>query len=185
MSKNEILENLNNGDQKAFKLLFDMLFYGFFGFAFRYVKNKETAEELVEDVMVLMWEKRGEFDDFDRMKAYLFAALRNKSLDYLKSNSKMILMEIGGLDVVEEDPFLIEEEFHALIYQALDALPDKCRKVFELSCLEGMKYKQISEELGISLNTVKSQRSRAIKLIKIYLGKYIVLLLLTFYFQNL
>lgn len=162
-----------------------MMFYGLFGYAYKFVKSKEIAEELVEDVMVIMWEKQGQFDEYDRLKAYLFGVLRNKALDYLKSNSKMMFSEIDNHEIADEGPAVIEEELHVLIYHALDSLPAKCRQVFELSCIEGLKYSEISERMGISINTVKSQRSRAIKLTRSFLDEYMLALYLSFYMHNL
>jgi RNA polymerase sigma-70 factor (ECF subfamily) len=70
------------------------------------------------------------------------------------------------------EQLILEEEVHYLLFQALDSLPEKCRQVFELSCLEGMKYKDIAEDLQISINTVKSQRARAIDLLRKQLKDY-------------
>ena len=61
---------------------------------------------------------------------------------------------------------MIEEETHSLLYQALETLPNKCKEVFVQSCLNGLKYEDIAEEMQITLNTVKSQRARAIQLLK-------------------
>jgi len=108
-------------------------------------------------------------------------------LDLLKKNEKTVSLDTlaGRESLTTTDNFIIEEEVHATLYHALASLPPKSRRVFELSCLEGLKYSEIADEMGISLNTVKSQRARAIELLKEMLKDYpyyyMVVFLLTKY----
>jgi len=132
-----------------------------------------VAEEIVENVLFILWQKRHKMDEVDYLKPYLYAMVRNTSLDYLKNQKKFERYDKEKHDSIQlMEQFIIEEETHAILFQALDSLPNKCRKVFELSCLEGVKYADIAEDLQISLNTVKSQRARAIKLLRIHLKNH-------------
>lgn len=93
--------------------------------------------------------------------------VKNGSVTALKKQQKNVkLDESLSDDVLEFDFNILEEEVYAVLIEALNSLPEKCKEVFELSCLEGMKYKDIAEQLAISVNTVKSQRARAIELLK-------------------
>ena len=182
-----LIKGLNKGNIKDY----DELFYMFYGrlcaFAMRYVKDQESAEEVVEEAMVVLWEKREKFDSIAGLKSYLYSTVRNASLDLLKKNEKTVSLDTlaGRESLTTTDNFIIEEEVHATLYHALASLPPKSRRVFELSCLEGLKYSEIADEMGISLNTVKSQRARAIELLKEMLKDYpyyyMVVFLLTKY----
>lgn len=137
-------------------------------YSFKFVKDKYEAEEIVEDCFVILWEKRENLMHIEDIKSYLYTMVRNASFKYLDKSTKVVPLRFIHLkEVAPIDNDIIEEEVHSvLLFEALQKLPNKCREVFELSCLKGMKYKDIAEDLNISLNTVKSQRSRAIELIK-------------------
>lgn len=93
--------------------------------------------------------------------------VRNGSLLALKKEQKVVELDHKLSDETTEFDFnILEEELYSDLIDALNSLPEKCKEVFELSCLEGMKYKDIAEQLNISINTVKSQRARAIELLK-------------------
>ena len=164
---------LKQGDKKAFRAIFDAYYKRLYAFSIKYVEDNYAAEDIVEGVLLLLWQKRHSMDKVQNLKSYLYSMVRNASLDYLKKEKKLVRLDIEKHDsVAMMEQFVIEEETHAILFQALDTLPPKSRKVFELSCLKGMKYKDIAEELHISLNTVKSQRARAIELLKKQLKNY-------------
>src|SRR5690606_19629473 len=93
-------------------------------------------------------------------------------------------LDISGIDIEDHeghDAYIMEEELHTILFNSLKELPDRCREVFLLSCIYRMPYKEISIELGISVNTVKSQRTRAIELLKGKLKKLYTILFLIEY----
>jgi RNA polymerase sigma-19 factor, ECF subfamily len=164
---------LQKGETNAFKIIFNSYYHRLYSFSLNYVTEDYAAEEIVENVLLKLWQKRHKLDKIENLKSYLYTMVRNASLDYLKKEKKFVRLDIKKHDsVTSKDQFIIEEETHAILFQALENLPKKCRKIFELSCLEGLKYKDIAEDLQISINTVKSQRSRAIELLKSYLKNY-------------
>jgi len=164
---------LKKGDQKIYKAIFDTYFKRLYSFSIKYVKSTHAAEEIVENVFLILWQKRHKLDTVKNLKSYLYAMVHNASLDYIKSNKNFIQFNIKEHDsTILMEQLIIEEEVHILLIKALDSLPEKCRQVFELSCLEGMKYKDIAEDLQISVNTVKSQRARAIDLLRQKLKDY-------------
>ena len=169
MNKDNLLVGeLNKGSEKAYDKLFHMFFGRLCVFAMKFVKDHESAEEVVEDAMVVLWEKREKFEDLAALKAYLYTTVRNGSLDYLKRNGRNTSLDAleNSQSFATTDDYILEEEVHAVLYQAMASLPKKCRRVFELSCIDELKYSEIAADMGISLNTVKSQRARAIQLLK-------------------
>lgn len=155
-------------NQETFKKLFDALYPRLIAYSYKYVKDKYIAEEIVGECLAILWEKRAGLSHIEDLKSYLYTMVRNASFKSLENNSRVISLKNEHIKyIIDIEHDIIEEEVHGvLLLQALDALPIKCREVFELSCLRGMKYKDIAEDLNISLNTVKSQRSRAIELLK-------------------
>ncbi len=166
-TNSDLISKLKEGSSEAYKIFFEAFYERLYAYSFRFVQNKFAAEEIVENAMVILWEKRKKMDNIASVKSYLYAIVRNASLDYLKKEKKKISLDLENHDSFDTiDAFILEEEVHALINSALNSLPKKCRKVFELSCIEGLKYKDIAEDMQISLNTVKSQRARAIQLLQ-------------------
>lgn len=164
---------IKNGDRNAYKTIFDAYYKRLYVFALKYVEDSYMAEEIVENVLFILWQKRHKMGDIDNLKSYLYAMVRNTSLDYLKNQKKFERYDKEKHDSIHfMEQFIIEEETYAILFQALESLPSKCRKVFELSCIEGVKYADIAEDLQISLNTVKSQRARAIELLRKHLKNY-------------
>lgn len=162
-----VISNLKKGNSKAFKELFDVFYERLYAFSFKYVQDNYAAEEIVENTMLMIWERRKSLDTIKDLKSYLYTSVRNASFDYIKKEKKVVPINIemhDSIDYFKQN--VIEEETHKLLIDALNALPEKCRKVFELCCMEDLKYKDVAEELQISVNTVKSQRTRAIKLLK-------------------
>lgn len=177
---------LDKGEANAFKIIFDTYYKRLFMFSLNYVGDNYAAEEIVENVLLKLWKKIHKLNEIENLKAYLYTMVRNASLDYLKKEQKFVSLDIqkhGSIPLKEQ--FIIEDETHVILFQAMETLPKKCRKVLELSCLNGIKYKDIAEDLQISINTVKSQRARAIDLLRSYLINYplyqILLVLFNFF----
>ncbi len=164
---------LKEGDTKTYRTIFEAYNKRLYSFSLKIVENAFAAEEIVENVFLKLWQKRHKMDDVKNLKSYLYTMAYNASLDFIKKNKKFVRFNIEEHDgTVLMEQLILEEEVHYLLFQALDSLPEKCRQVFELSCLEGMKYKDIAEDLQISINTVKSQRARAIDLLRKQLKDY-------------
>jgi len=154
-------------DEVYYKELFYSLYPRLVSYSFGFVKDNFLAEEVVENVMLQLWENRIKFEKIIDVKSYLYTMVRNGSLQALKKEQKNVELDYKLSDQTSDFDFnILEEELYSALIEALNSLPEKCKEVFELSCLEGMKYKDIAEQLNISVNTVKSQRARAIELLK-------------------
>ena len=162
----EILNGLKVGNQVAFKKVFDFFYDRLYAFSFKYVKNNYAAEEITANTMLYLWEKRENISNINDIKPYLYKVTRNASLRYIKDSNKVMPLDSEYNKLPHLDEEIIEEEVHAALLKAVESLPDKCKRVFELCCIEGLKYKEVAEELNISVNTVKSQRARALALLK-------------------
>ncbi len=149
-------------------------------FAREYVILEEDAENITQDVFTDMWEKRDSIDLIENVNAYLFRLVKNRCLDYLKHKAfeQKYIEHIQSSFEVELSLKLqslecnISEvnETEVLIRKAINSLPKRCRDIFMLSRMEGLKYREISERLGISVNTVECQMSIALKKLRGKLG---------------
>lgn len=148
-------------------------------YSYGFVKDNFLAEEVVGNVMLQLWENRVKFEKIIDVKSYLYTMVRNGSFLILKKEQKGIQLnpELSH-ETLDFDFNVLEEELYSTLIQALNSLPEKCKEVFELSCIEGLKYKDVAEQLNISINTVKSQRARAIELLKVKLKNHSELLFL-------
>ncbi len=137
-------------------------------FAKEFVILEEDAENITQDVFTILWEKRDFIGHIDNMNAYLFRLVRNKCLDYLKH--KMFEQKyVESVQTSYEADVAEDNDTEILIRAAINSLPKRCRDIFLLSRVEGLKYREISEQLGISVNTVECQMGIALKKLRMKL----------------
>lgn len=152
-------------------------------FAKEFVMLEEDAENITQDVFADLWERRDSMSEIENVNAYLFRLVKNRSLDYLKrkiSEQKYVestqtsfeielSLKLQSLDRFDACYFLEGNDTEILIRAAINSLPKRCRDIFLMSRLEGLKYKEISERLGISIKTVECQMGIALKKIRMKL----------------
>ena len=179
----ELFAGFRAGDQLGFELLFKRYFEGLSHYAFRYLKDNQAAEDVVQDVFFKLWNKREQLRAEIEIKPYLFIAVKNTSLNQIKSNSRISDVDDDhfGNMVVNNRTAADDMELHELemrVKQVIDTLPPKCREVFILSRYEEKSYKEIAEHLNISVKTVENQMGKALKRLREGVGKYMKPLLL-------
>ncbi|MCV9386335.1 RNA polymerase sigma-70 factor [Reichenbachiella ulvae] len=180
MAKNSV-HIFDFSDEKQFELLFKEFYQPLTAFAFQYLKDSIEAEETIQEIFSTLWQKSEEIEIRTTVKSYLYGAVRNNCLNQLK-HKKVIqaheeTVRFQGEESNGED-FLELEELQQRIDSALDSLPEKCRQIFEMSRFEDKKYKDIAEELDLSIKTVETQMSRALKVMRAALGQYLTVLVL-------
>jgi len=159
-------------------VLFKTHFAGLCFFANSYVKDYDTAREIVQETFLGFWEKR-ETIDLDRpVKAYLNMMVYNKCTNYLRNNRKfdfsiLSIEKLMDITEYEDSDSLVEDELKNKIETAIEELPEKCREIFRLNRYENMKYQEIADHLQISVKTVESQMSKALQHMRVRLADYI------------
>ena len=169
-----------------FEKLYKLYYPKMFAFAQNYVPANEDAENIVQDVFLILWERKDEIEISFTLTTYLFTLVKNRCLNFLRHklieeeyNSQMkeeLRFKLYALETFDYS-YQSEEELQEIIRRALDTLPERCREVFIKSRIEGLKYKEISDELGISVNTVENQMVTALKKLCVALKDYLALLL--------
>jgi RNA polymerase sigma-70 factor (ECF subfamily) len=160
-------------DQQAYKELYTSLYAYLFGFARTIAPSRETAEEIVSDVFIRLWERRKELEKIENLKVYLYVATRNVAFNYLDRQKRTPTHSIDDIsdDISAEftsiyfDPeqLLITADMLALIQKAIDQLPPKCKVIFKLIKDDGLKYREVAEVLGLSVKTVENQLAIALE----------------------
>ncbi len=173
----EILRRLAQGDQSALQQLFDQHYVSLCRVALRLVHRTEIAEEIGQDVFVYLWEKRGDYQIYTSVGAYLTRAVRNRCLNHLKSRaarydwSQEIQDYQPPADAAPDDTLQVAE-LTAALEQILPQLPEKCRLVFSLSRYEEHSYREIADQLGVSVKTIEYYMGKALRLIRQHLVRY-------------
>ncbi len=164
----ELFRRIKCNDSIALKVLYEKYYSSLCYFSSKFVKNTEIAEEVVSDVFLNIWMKRGRIEIRTSLKIYLYTSVRNRSLNYLKQ----IKIDFEDLETADKenksselgaDRIINYEELNDKINHLLKQLPEKREIVFRLNRVNGLSYKEISEILSISINTVQNQMVRAVK----------------------
>jgi RNA polymerase sigma-70 factor (ECF subfamily) len=154
-----------------FEKLFKEYFIPLSHYSYKIVKDIDTAKEIVHNVFVNLWEKRNEVHMNVSLRSYLFTAVRNRSLNYLRDHSKFtsadseMMREI--VDPQTEDSSDYDEaQIQQRILKEIENLPEKCAEIFKLARFENLKYREIAEKLNISVKTVEAQMSKALRILR-------------------
>jgi RNA polymerase sigma-70 factor (ECF subfamily) len=151
--------------EETFSTLFDQYYEALCFFADKYLEDMDLSRSVVQDVFVDIWIKREKISPNLSLKSYLYFAVRNRSLDYLRKNKRSVKFSEGSENNLVT-PFkdrVEEAEVHARINKSINELPERCREIFILCRFEGLKYSQCAEKLNISVKTVESQMAIALK----------------------
>ncbi len=168
---------LQNGDREAFKQIFDEHYRNLVLYANKFVMDSDAACDLVQDVFVYLWEKRQNINIDRSLSSWLFRAVRNASINYLKKSAykedyiRQFLFSVNdaGLTSSPGDNALervIHNELAEKIEAVIASLPEQCRNIFRMSRFRGMKNREIAEIYSISVRTVETQIYRALKVLK-------------------
>jgi len=158
-----------HSDQKAFKQFYQNFFFKLYQFSYFYVSSKESAEELVNDVMLGLWKKRSTLNTISNIEVYLYVAVKNASFNYLRSQKRLVPLSMDDLNVdhfyfaTNPELTLINSELRMQLHEAIDQLPPRCKIIFKLIKEDGLSYKDVASILGISPKTVDSQLCLALK----------------------
>jgi RNA polymerase sigma-70 factor (ECF subfamily) len=173
----EVLELLGQGSEYAFTQLFDHYNGQILNAALRFLKSRELAEEVVQEVFLKVWVKREEMVKAVNFEGYLFTMARNQVFDGIKLLAKETTTkkefargvgQVGGTD----HP-LIEKQYQELLLEAVDLLPPQQKQIFNLAKIEGLSHQAIAEQLHISRLTVKTHMAKALQSIRQKLQRHI------------
>ncbi|OIP83874.1 MAG: RNA polymerase subunit sigma-70 [Porphyromonadaceae bacterium CG2_30_38_12] len=180
-----LLQQLKNGEEKAYRLLFKKHYGLLCSIASEFLKDDYLAETIVGDVILYIWENRQTIEIQTSIRSYLIRAVRNKCINYLQLNhvkketslpeNEILAPSENSYFISDSFPLaiLLEKELEQKIEDAIQHLPLESREVFELSRFENLSYDEIAQKLGISVNTVKYHIKNALSKLRNDLGNYL------------
>lgn len=175
-----IISNVKEGDEESFKRLFDRYRNELFTYCLRITKERLLAEEIVQDVFMIIWQKREELQPELPIQPYLYTITQNLAFNFLKKAAKDAKMRRQVFYESQKEfrqEWLVDfQDTKELIEQAIRQMPSRQREIFSLSRNENKSHDEIARELQISKNTVKDQIFKALKAIKHYLQTHQLLL---------
>jgi len=181
-------KRIHSGDEKALSQLRIEWSHKLSVFALSYVRCSYTAEDLVQDTFIKLWESRQDINKYDSIGAFVYTILKNKCLDYLKhktielrynqqSSSEYINLQANKYALEDESINIITDaQINKALTDAVRKLPRPCRDVFIMSRYNGLKNQEIANELSISVKTVEYHMTRAIAFLKKEMEEYFIFL---------
>lgn len=178
MGRSLLIQQLKDGNEKVFEQIVKSYWPRLYAFANIYVINKEAAKEIVQDTFLVLWSQRKYLEDNTCLITYLMVVGRNKCLNYLKSLqlhtipiddlNEYTVYQRSNVYVLEDDSLeiLITKELAQAIATSLEKLPAQTKEIFMLSRYNGLKNKEIADQLGISTKSVEYHITNTLKQLK-------------------
>ena len=169
-TESEWVRKIRTGDGEAFERLFSLYCQPLIHFVRRYVQDTSIAENLVQDVFLAIWVNRSQLDPALNIKTYLYTAARNQALKHLRHSdverrsAEEVTLAFSRQKTPEGE--WQEKEIAASVYQAIEALPEKCRILFSMNRFDHLTYAEMAEIQHISIKTVETQMGRALKFLR-------------------
>ena len=189
-----IINALKQGDNQAYKYIYDHHYVLLCKIAYEFLKDDFIAETIVNETISHVYEIRESLQITSSLRSYLVRAVRNRCINYLQLEYKRKEKRINTINntnewlnsIAESDEYplaiLLEKELEHEIFHAIENLPEECKRVFKMSRFENKSYEEIARNLNISINTVKYHIKNALAKIAQKLNKYWLILLLGGYF---
>jgi RNA polymerase sigma-70 factor (ECF subfamily) len=171
-------------DKEHFKRFYEEHFVSVMRYCNSIVKDQTEASDIVQQAFIVLWQKRNEIYIHSSEKSYLYKMVYNSSLQFLekrrtRSSSEQQVASSQMKVVVMNSA--AEQELETMIYEAIRQLPTQCRRIFEMSRNENLKYREIAVQLDLSEKTVENQMGKALKILRIALKDYLPSLLFLIY----
>ncbi len=178
--------SLRGGSELAFTTLFNHYNLNLCSYAFRILNNNEEAREIVHITFCRIWDRRKSLEIKESLESYLYKSVYNNCISLLrKKKQHAMYVELGMADIyfnrIIQNPHaemkLIDSEYRKYILSAINELPERCREIFIKCKIEGKTYPEVAKMLGISVKTVETQMSNALKKLRKNLDWLLILLI--------
>lgn len=176
LTDHQLSDLLIKGDETAFIQIFKRYNSILYIHAFKKLKNKEEAKDIVQETFAVLWAKRNSIVFNTNLSGYLYVSIRNRIFDYLShqevESKYMVSLQdfLDREDTAVTDHLIREKQITEIIEREIASLPPRMRLVFELSRKKHLSHKEIAEELGISEQTVTDQVKKALKILRVKVG---------------
>jgi RNA polymerase sigma-70 factor (ECF subfamily) len=166
MDDQQIWGSIVSGNVEALQVLHDRYYYPMWLWASKYTRDKTLSEELVSDCFIKLWERRQYILIEKSLKSYLYLMLRNQIVSMARKSRNILFVGLDNLPEIPDESEVLRHECYAALYRAIQRMPEQRRRILELAAFDSLTYKQIADQLNISVNTVKTQMGRAYQFLK-------------------
>ena len=177
LNESELLAKVAEGDQRAFRLIYDNYRKLVYSAALRLLKTEYHAEEVLQEVFLKIWLLKQDLNKIRHLESYLITLVRNRSLNVLRrtaleTSSEKELAAGWAEEHNETEERIMLDDYHRILNDAIAQLPPKQRQVYQLCYQEGLKYEQVAEQLDISPLTVKTHMQLALRFLRKYVSTH-------------
>jgi RNA polymerase sigma-70 factor, ECF subfamily len=178
-----LITKIRLGDSGAFSSIFTAYYKDLVMFAFRFTNDVSSAEEVVQDIFVRLWDDHETIVISSSLKSYLLKAVQNKCIDLYRHRKSTLayaasVPERSYQHGYDTDSYVMYSELQEQIEKALKKLPPQLAEAFEMNRYRGLKYHEIAKQLGVSIRTVEARIGKALNLLRFHLKGYLGLLVL-------
>lgn len=175
--ESDVLRKLTQGNESAFKLIYDRYWFGIYKTVKRYTKSSELAEDIVQEIFTTLWNSRGHFLQVINLEFYLVTMAKNltyktlRKIAFEQTLQNNLVRDLQSEEITEST--LLDQQYTQLIEQAVGLLPSQQKQIFQLAKVEGLSHKDIAGQLKISHLTVKTHMAKALRFIRHYLQPHL------------
>ena len=172
-----LVESLKSGDPGSFSFIFSTYFRDMVFFAYSFTHELTTAEDIVQDTFVKLWEEHEKLNVTVSLRSVLLKTIQNKCIDWHRhkkvlNNHSTFIIDNSPLYEYDTDNYVLRSELEDIIENAVATLPDNIKEAFEMNRYEGLKYQEIAIRLNVSVRTVEVRISKALDLLRKKLVDY-------------
>src|SRR5690606_31195603 len=177
VDEKDALARAAQGDQRAFKLIFDAYQPRVYTFALHYLKSAHQAEETAQEVFVKLWRQGVAMAEIDDLQQYIFTMTRNHALDCLRRNKvreniRIPLQDNHDAATTDTEDTIMLHETRRILEEGIARLPPQQKRVYRLCHQQGLTYRQAAQQLSISDQTVQRHMKLALRLLRNYLERH-------------
>ena len=170
-NENRLLYSFKRGEEQGYSFYFKEFYPSLCYFSNSIIKDEAAGEDIATEAFIKLWERRDAFENVSHIKSFLYKVVRNASIDFLRKRAKEAnyTLEESYLGIEKERTIqekIIEAETFREVVTSIKLLPPKCRQIFRMFYFEGKDYNQIAKELGLSINTIRVQKARALAILR-------------------
>jgi RNA polymerase sigma-70 factor (ECF subfamily) len=183
LKDSDLIHQLQMRDEAAFEQAFKDNYKSLHAYAFTMLRDHAVAEEMVQNVFYKLWDRSESLSITGSVRAYLYRAVHNESLNYLKhlkvrSEHQLYVSHRMNEGTDSASKKIQLKELEEKLQKALNDLPEQCRTIFQMSRFEELRYREIADQLNISVKTVENQMGKALKILRTKLVDFLPLLIL-------
>jgi RNA polymerase sigma-70 factor (ECF subfamily) len=188
-SENALVEKLKNNSKSAFSVIFLTYYQDLVRFAFRFTKNLDLSEEIVQDVFIKIWEERSTLEFHHSLKSFLLKSVQNLSIDRLRhlnivNKYASLVLDNPILSENATENYVLRDELELNYIRAMEKIPIEYADVYRMSRVDALNYQEIAQKLGVSVRTVEVRIGKALCLLRKELKDFLITIILFFQLLN-